>query len=174
MLQMLKRRIDEMRTIKTLCTDAERHANADGAREPGLEHFLLAALDLPDGTARRAFVRAGADPDGFKAAVARQYADALAGIGIAPDAAAAVAPVPVAPASGPYRARPQVETLMRTLAAREDRQAGTALLGAHVVATIAAQQHGVAARALARMGLAEGALERAARAEAGVEAAARA
>ena len=166
MLQMLKRRIDEMRTIKTLCTDAERHANADGAREPGLEHFLLAALDLPDGTARRAFVRAGADPDGFRSAVARQYADALAGIGIAPDAAAAVAPVPIAPASGPYRAKPQVETLMRTLAARAEKRAGAGLLGAHVVAAIAAERHGVAARALARMGLNEGALEQAARDEA--------
>ena len=60
MPQILKRRIGEMRTIKTLCTDAERHAHADGAREPGLEHFLLAALDLPDGTLERA-ARAEAD-----------------------------------------------------------------------------------------------------------------
>lgn len=174
MLQMLKRRIDEMRTIKTLCTAAERHANADGAREPGLEHFLLAALDLPDGTARRAFARAGADPDGFRSAVARQYADALAGIGIAPDAAAAVPSMPVAPPSGPYRAKPQVESLMRTLAAREEKRAGAGLLGAHVVAAIAAERHGVAARALARMGLDEDALERAALAEADAAAGVRA
>ncbi|MGZ8476106.1 MAG: Clp protease N-terminal domain-containing protein, partial [Candidatus Limnocylindria bacterium] len=46
-----------MRTIKKLLTDAEVEARAMGEAEPGAEHLLLAALDLPDGSARRAFER---------------------------------------------------------------------------------------------------------------------
>ncbi len=61
MLQRIKRKLDDMRTIKALAEAAERHANAAGEREPGPEHFLLAAFDLPDGLARRAFARLGAE-----------------------------------------------------------------------------------------------------------------
>ncbi|MEZ5102114.1 MAG: Clp protease N-terminal domain-containing protein [Thermoleophilia bacterium] len=38
---------------------AEAVARRDGAEQPGPEHLLLAALDLPDGSARRAL---GLDP----------------------------------------------------------------------------------------------------------------
>ena len=49
MLQRIRQRFADMHTIKILAEAAERHAGAAGEREPGPEHFLLAALDLPDG-----------------------------------------------------------------------------------------------------------------------------
>ena len=37
----------------------------NGQKEPGAKHFILAALELPDRTARKAFERIHADPDDF-------------------------------------------------------------------------------------------------------------
>ncbi|KAF0813437.1 hypothetical protein IGB42_01788 [Andreprevotia sp. IGB-42] len=154
MLRRLTQRISDMRTIKVLCTDAEKHANAAGQTEPGLEHFVLAALALPDGSARRAFERIGADPAQFTAAIARQYADALNSIGIAAspldtqgDTAA------IAPGKGPYQAKPAVQSLMQQLASRPGSHAAEPLLGAHVIAVAAAARFGVAPRALKAMGI---------------------
>lgn len=149
MFRYLQRRLADMRTIRDLCLAAERHARADGQAEPGPEHFLLAALDLPDGTARRAFERVGTHPELLRPAIAQQYIEALARIGIRPDALAAPAPLPGA-ASGVYRAQPQVASLMRAL---QEKAKGTALTGAHVVSAVAAMPHGVAARALAGLGV---------------------
>ena len=85
MLEGLRSKLDDMRTIRLLCEGAEAHALQDRQREPGAEHFLLAALDLPDGTARLAFERAGAEPGALKAAVERQYGDALRALGLTPE-----------------------------------------------------------------------------------------
>lgn len=52
-------KLNDMGTIKFLCERAETYALQDQQREPGAEHFLLASLDLPDGTSRLAFDRAG-------------------------------------------------------------------------------------------------------------------
>jgi ClpA/ClpB-like protein len=49
---------------------------------PGAEHLLLAALELPDGTARRAFERVGADPNALRQAIEEQHAEALCAVGI--------------------------------------------------------------------------------------------
>ena len=69
MLDRLKTRLHDMTTIATLCLKAEHYANERGLKEVGAEHFVLAALALPDGTARRVFERLGADPDGFADAI---------------------------------------------------------------------------------------------------------
>ncbi|PHV04429.1 peptidase [Janthinobacterium sp. BJB412] len=166
MLSRLRQRFRDMRTIKTLCQGAERHANADGQSEAGVEHFILAALELPDGTARQAFARVGADPERFRDAIAQQYRDALRGIGLASpqldalcQAGAAVPPKP-----GLYQGKPSVQSLMRQLADWPRASAAEPLLGAHVIAVGAAQQ-GVAPRALRAMGIDLAALAGAARAE---------
>lgn len=170
MLSRLKQRFRDMRTIKALCQGAERHANADGQAEAGLEHFILAALELPDGTARLAFARVGADPERFRDAIAQQYRDALRGIGLASpqlDAlyqADAQADAAIAPKQGPYQAKPSARKLMRQLADWPRACATEPLLGAHVLAVGAAQQ-GVAPRALRAMGVDLTALASAARAE---------
>lgn len=62
MFGRIRSKLNDMNTIKLLCEGAEAHALQDQQREPGAEHFLLAALDLPDGTARLAFEKAGAQP----------------------------------------------------------------------------------------------------------------
>lgn len=162
MLQRLKQRIADMRTIKALGEGAERHANAMGEREPGPEHFLLAALDLPDGLARRAFARAGADSSRLRAGITAAHGAALAAAGADPALLAGDAPVP--PAQGVYRAKGSMEEVMRSLAAWP-RAAGEPLTGAHVAAVIAASGQGTAARALKAIGIDAAMLAAAARAE---------
>jgi len=100
MLQRIRHRLADMRTIKALCEAAERHALAGGEREPGPEHFMLAAFDLPDGQARRVFERLGVDPAGVRAAIAASHGAALAGVGV--DAAVLTDEAPLPAGSGLY------------------------------------------------------------------------
>lgn len=72
-----------MGTVKSLCLGAEKHANAHGQKEPGAEYFVLAALELPDGTARKTFESVHVDAEAFRAAITQQYQDALQNGGIA-------------------------------------------------------------------------------------------
>jgi hypothetical protein len=166
MLRRLKQRVTDAATLAVLCRSAEAHARQDGQSEPGAEHFLLAALDLPDGSARRAFTRIGADPDGVKSAIARQYDEALHRIGLDP-AGLAPAPEPLgAPASGLYSAAPSGRELVQRLAKAHRIGRSGPLFAAHVVEAVAETPHGVSARALRTMGVDLEALGLAARAEA--------
>ncbi|WP_287235508.1 Clp protease N-terminal domain-containing protein [Mesorhizobium sp.] len=61
MLSGIKTSLSNVRTIKTLCESAENYALKDQQRQAGAEHFLLAAIDLPDNTARLAFREVGTD-----------------------------------------------------------------------------------------------------------------
>ena len=145
MFDAIKTRIRDMATLKSLCERAEQHALCDGQREPGAEHFVLAALDLPDGTARLAFERLGADPDAFKSAIARQYDEALVSIGLeAPPRGSDTGAAPARAAI--YDAAPSGQDLLKELAA--GRKAHRPLLGAHVIAVAADAAHGVTPRAL--------------------------
>lgn len=163
MLQQIKRKLADMRTIKALAEAAERHANAAGEREPGPEHFLLAAFDLPDGLAQRAFTRLGVDQAGLRAAIAAQHGAALAQTGIDPALLADDTPVP--PASGVYRAKGSMQGVMQQLAAWPRATPAEALTGAHVLAVIACSAHGTAARTLHALGLDGERVNAAARAE---------
>ncbi|WP_334190679.1 Clp protease N-terminal domain-containing protein [Noviherbaspirillum sp.] len=165
MFAKIKQRFQDMHTIKTLCASAEKHANADGQKEPGAEHFVLAALELPDGTARKAFERMQTDPDDYRAAIARQYDDALrhVGIEIPEDHADGGAAIPAG--AGIYKAQPSAQALMQQLANRQKADAGEPLLGAHVLLAVTAARHGVALRAFRAMGIQPAALADAAAAE---------
>lgn len=160
MFKYIKSKLQDMGTIKRLGELAEAHAQRDRQRRPGAEHFLLAALDLPDGTAHRAFLDAGADPDGLRLAIENQYADALRSIGLEPPGDDAEPEPQVQPQIGPYRAAPSGEHVMQELAAN-GREHGP-LLGAHVVAVVATMEHGVAARALSAMNVDRALLKRSA------------
>jgi hypothetical protein len=59
----IKNKIQEMKTISRLCLGVEKYANLAGEEKPGAEHFMLSALDLPDGTARKVFERLKLDPN---------------------------------------------------------------------------------------------------------------
>lgn len=151
MLQRIRQRLADMRTIKILCEAAERHANAGGEREPGPEHFLLAAFDLPDGLAPSTFARLGVDPAGLRAAIAASHGAALAGIGADPTVLTDDAPL--APSAGPYRAKGSMQAVMQQLAAWPRASAQEPLTGAHVLAVLAGARQGTAVRTLRVLGL---------------------
>jgi ATP-dependent Clp protease ATP-binding subunit ClpA len=148
----LKNPIQDMRTVKQLLTGAEEAALRAGESQPGAEHLLLSALELPDGAARRAFARVGADPDGLASAIAAQHADALRVIGIEPPDEAALSPSTETKPPRWYRSNASLQTAFQDAGdlARED---GTWFNGAHVVAAVARQEHGTAALALRAMGI---------------------
>jgi ATP-dependent Clp protease ATP-binding subunit ClpA len=52
-----------------LCLCAEKYANKYGQEKPGAEHFILAALDLQDGSARDVFKRLEVNPDAINQAI---------------------------------------------------------------------------------------------------------
>jgi ATP-dependent Clp protease ATP-binding subunit ClpA len=162
MFLRLRQGLRDMRTIAALCSGAEQHANAEGQREPGAEHFVLAALDLPEGSARKTFERVGADPAAFRAAIEQQYAQALAAINVPTGDHAAV---PAAQGKGLYRARASGQALLQLLAAWPRENKAEPLSGAHVIGAAAKAAHGVGPRALRAMGIDPDTLLMAARAE---------
>ena len=168
MFQRIRQRLGDMKTIKHLCQGAEKYALADQQREPAAEHFLLSALDLDDGTARRAFTRVDADPAQLAQAIAQQYRDGLRFAGLAPEAAdlALAAAAPPEASGRLYQASASGADLMQTLAQQRSNDKGP-LLGAHVVALVAAMRQGVAPRSLAALGVDAAALRAAAQAEIG-------
>ena len=162
--------VRNIQTLSALLNAAEADALAAGEELPGAEHLLLAALDLEDGTARRAFEAVGADPDDLRAAIAAQHADALRAIGIDPPADTVLAPPAGDPPPAPrraYRATPSGQAAFHRAIELQKRTRGSRLLGAHVVAAVAEMEHGTAPRALRAMGIAPVALAEAARREAG-------
>ena len=118
MFRQLQHRFQSMRTLSRLCTGAEAHARASGQAAPGAEHFLLAAIDLPDGSARRALESMGVAPAAVRDAIEQQYRDALRSVGL--DATLPQAPALAPPAPGLYRAQPSGQEVVQTLAAAGD------------------------------------------------------
>jgi ATP-dependent Clp protease ATP-binding subunit ClpA len=165
MFGKLRARIQDIGTVKALCIAAETHARDGGEDKPGAEHFLLAALDLPDGTARRAFEQLGANADNFKEAIGLQYTDALRGVGLTTEPTVED-DVVVSGDRKLYDAQPSGQAVMQQLAARRKDLNDAALVGAQVVEVVASMQHGVAVRSLRAMGIDPAALGAAARTEA--------
>ena len=167
MFENLRRRVHDVGVIRTLCEEAESQAAAEGLANPGAEHFMLAALKLPDGTAERAFVRVGADRAELTDAIRRQYEAALRDVGFPAGPAVATRPGPPMMANTPYRASPSGQEVMRALAEARRGAGARPLVGAHVIAVVAGLEHGVAARALRLLGVDRAALRLSALAEAG-------
>ena len=162
----LKNPFRDMRTIRTLLEGAEAEANRAGESTPGAEHLLLAALDLPDGTARGAFESVGADPGTLRQAIEEQHADALRAVGIEADAGAQRA-VPVEPrGNGVYRSIGSAQSAFQA-AGKLARQTRSQLVGAHVVLAITDMEYGTAIRAVRSLGIDIDALAAAAREAAG-------
>lgn len=158
----------EFHTIRQLLEGAERLAQQSGDAQPGAEHLLLSALALPDGTARRAFERLGADPDGLGSAIAAQHFDALRAVGLELDAGQAVVPAPEA--RGVFLSTPSAQSAFRRAVELSKHPKPRRLLGAHVVAAVAEIERGTVVRALSRMGVDREKLAAAARDELAVPA----
>lgn len=145
----------DARTIRALLERAEAVAREMGDEEPGAEHLLLAAMELPDGSADRALARFGVDRDSLREAVVASHAEGLVSVGIDAGEAARLsrAPSHEAPSGGGiYRSRPSAQEAFRT-AGDLARAAKERLVGAHVVAAVAAMEHGTAAHALDWLGV---------------------
>lgn len=167
LIDKLGRSARDVRTINALLTGAEAEARRTGEALPGAEHLLSSALALPDGSARRAFERVGADPDALRPAIAGQHAEALRAVGIEPvsdDALDAAGAELTTPGTGPFRA---TASGRRAFQAAGDlaRSTSSPLAGAHVVIAVTRMEHGTGPRALGHMGIDRGALAAAARDE---------
>ncbi len=148
------------KSIKALIASAEDRANALGDASVGAEHLVLAALDAPDGSARRVFARVGADPGAFGAAVEASHDAALRHLGLQP-----VQPELLGAVSrGPQRLSESAAHVLRS-AATSSRADRPRTLGASVVAAAAELEHGTTARALHVLDIDRAVLAAAAQAE---------
>lgn len=147
MFKQLRIKFHDMATITTLCNVAEQYALKRNEEIPGAEHFLLAALDLEEGSAKRVFKNLGVNPDEFNLAISNQYADALASLGITMIATENVVnKAAQKPNSILYETKASAQDLMQSLAKRKDKN--IPLQGVHVLEVICTMQEGVAIRAL--------------------------
>lgn len=161
-----RRPAEDIRTMGVLFPAVEAAALADGENTAGAEYLVIAALDLQDGSARRAFERAGGDPDAFRVAVQDQHADALRGVGIQPINGEMLdqhLPTPV-PAKGPVKTAPSAHKLFRKIV-KKVRKERSQLYGAYFVLAAAETEHGTTARAIRHMGIEPATLAQAARTE---------
>ena len=156
MFASIKARFQDTKTIARLCAEAEQSARAEGRVKPGSEHFVLAALKLPDDTARHAFRSLGIDAKAFSKAISTQFAEALAAVGVVVAQSAEVSitsSVGVAPAPTLYEAEPSGQALVQRLAATRKSRETRCLMGADVLLAIAREEHTIAIRAFASLGV---------------------
>ena len=132
MFNRLKMRFKDAKTLCTLIEGADQKAHANGEEKPGAEHFLLSALDLSDGSARRVFERLGADPDALHKAIQQQYRDALSAVGIDTELLDSE-PAPFVSDKTFLSSQPSGEALVKDLHTLKSEDKSRPLLGAHVV-----------------------------------------
>jgi ATP-dependent Clp protease ATP-binding subunit ClpA len=152
----------DIATMNALLPEAERLAHAQGLAEPAAEHLLLAALDLPDGGARRVFAAVGVDPGGLAGALADEHADALTSVGVSLDAEAldSALPPPAQP-RGAYRSTAGAQALFqRATAISKTRK--QPLTSTDVLLAATESEFGVVPRAFERLGTSAAALAAAA------------
>lgn len=156
MFASIKARFQDTKTIARLCEEAELSARADGRVKPGSEHFVLAALRLPDDTARHAFRSLGLTANSFSKAIATQFVDALAAVGVVVQRSAqddTTSPARVAPIPNLYEAEPSGQALVQRIAATRDSRKGRCLMSADVLLASAQEQHTTTSRAFASLGV---------------------
>lgn len=152
MFQAFRRRLRDVRTIAGLFKAAEQASRAHGEPMPGSEHFVLAALSLPDGTAVSAFRLLGVDQGDFEATLSTQDATALAAIKVD----VPVGPVhrlPTPPAPRRYDSQPSAQLLLRRMTAAQPSRVGRDLMSADVLIAVAEEEHSAAARAFRSLGV---------------------
>jgi ATP-dependent Clp protease ATP-binding subunit ClpA len=154
LIKPLKRIKQDMKNISVLCLDAERHAHSNGEEKPGAEHFLLAALELPDGSAKRVFDRLDIDPAGINQAIKNQHIDALHNTGL--DDESIVENLNCTEITNQklklYDTTPSGQAVLQSLY-QLNKKRKTPLIGAHVLEVIASMKYGIAARTLTAMGI---------------------
>ncbi len=148
-LRKLRDRKRDMSTLSNVLTESLAIAQRNNAEHAGAEHLMLAALNMNDGTARRAFERVDANPDDFAAAIDTQLGSAVPSLEMPETTADAndKAAMKLKP-DATYDA-----AVKATHGFHNSAEANGPLSGAHFVAGIATIEHGSAARALKEMGI---------------------
>ncbi|MCG7874365.1 MAG: hypothetical protein JAZ11_19990 [Candidatus Thiodiazotropha lotti] len=152
MLGRILLRFRDMKTIAKLIPGADKEANMMGEEKPGAEHFVLSALDLEDGTARRTLDRFEIDSRKFRDAIKAQYEEALSSIGIS-QKSTDFESEPIEADRVIHDSKPSGQDLMKSLYALKQEEKGRPLLGAHVIIVASAIEHGVVPRALRILGV---------------------
>ena len=163
LFRRLKLRFKDMATISKLCQVAETYARKRGEGTPAEEHFLLSALDLPDGTARRVFERAGVSPDQLEKAIDQQHSEALSNIGVDVSKVSiddTKVDSTVSPGV-PFQSKPSAQSLMKDLAEMRRSDKDIPLLGLHIVEVLSYKELGVVARTMKLMGVSQSSLKEA-------------
>lgn len=161
MLATIIRRLGDTRTVTRLLSGAEAAANADGQELPDVEHLVLSACALPDGTAARALRAAGLDPEELPTAIRRTHNAAL---GAPSDDGEPTRPAQ--PLRGLFRMSAGADAAFRRTHDLHQ-QTGGRLRGAHVVLAASEQTRGTWARTLAMLEVDPEAVAAAARAQLG-------
>lgn len=135
----LKTAARDIRFMNELFPASVRIAGELGDDEPGPEHLVLAAIELPDGLARAVLESTGVSSEAIREAIVAVHAEALAGLGVQ-------AP-PVAPSKGTrpgfFRASGTFdEVFQRVRAIAKKRE----LRSSDVIAAAAERDHGTIAR----------------------------
>lgn len=151
MLQAIRNMLSDIRVINALSLEAERLARVAGQEQPGAEHYLLAALALEEGSARRALLRIDADPARVRGAIAAQHRRALFRAGIAAPAEGEEALQTAPPKL--FDAAASGKALVQALPALRRAHGNGPLRGAHVLLAVADMPHSTAGRSLVLMGV---------------------
>jgi ATP-dependent Clp protease ATP-binding subunit ClpA len=144
----LRSRIRDVTTITALLTSAEAHAKAADAELPAAEHLVLAALELPDGSAAQSLRALGADPTDLAAAVQQVHAAAL---GMTEPMEPATL-THSAPARGAYRCTASAQQVFQR-AGELARSSSGGLSSGHVLAAACELRRGTFPLALERLGV---------------------
>lgn len=155
LVKTIRQRLRDMSTLKDTGLLAERIAHDIGESLVGAEHWVLAAIELADGTARLAFSRVGADAHGLRPAISQQYADALRVVGI--DATALTestsAPTVSAQRTITFQAQASTNALFAQFAKDQRINNRAPFMGATVIQAAASLTKGTLPRALSAMGV---------------------
>lgn len=143
MFNRIKIRINDMKTVSRLISNAETQANALGEETAGAEHYVLSALELPDGSAKNIFSALGITTSDFKDAINKQYESALNSVGFD---AEAVSAEPITNKKVLPGTHPSGKQLMKSLHALKKNDKDRPLLGAHVLEVVADIKYGVVTR----------------------------
>ena len=157
-------RFHDIKTIGKLISGANKEANMLGEEKPGAEHFVLSALNLEDGTAKRIFERFCIDSGKFRDAIKAQYKEALSSVAIS-QRATEIDPEPIESDKIFHDSQPSGQNLMKSLYSLKKEDKERPLLGAHVIIVAAAIEHGVVPRVFKVLGVDQGLLVKAAREE---------
>lgn len=164
MFKRVLMRFRDIKTIGKLVPGADEQANLVGEEKPGAEHFVLSAINLEDGTARRAFDKFGIDSIKFRDAIKAQYEEALSAVGISQETIE-IDPEPIESDKVFHDSQPSGQELMKSLYALKKEDKDRPLLGAHVILVAAAIEHGVVPRVFKVLGVERELLAKAAREE---------